>query len=137
MKNIITIFVLLTCTFSFANVNNNVKDLEHLVKEQSIISELIFETFLFKDSDNWKEIVIEKREQFELNQKMLLEISKDDYVVLNTLLQANASLWEKFEKYLELEKQEEFEEALFELSRKILLSNEEIVSVATKGVFVK
>lgn len=137
MKNIITIFVLLTCTFSFANVNNNVKDLEHLVKEQSIISELIFETFLFKDSDNWKEIVIEKREQFELNQKMLLEISKDDYVVLNTLLQANASLWEKFEKYLELEKQEEFEEALFELSRKILLSNEEIVSVATKGVFIK
>lgn len=137
MKNIITIITLFISTLSFANINNNANDLEHLVKEQSIISELIFETFLFKDSADWKEIVTKNKLQFELNQKALLEISKKDYVVLNALLQENVTLWEEFEKHLEFDEQEEVEAALFELSKKILLSNEKIVAVATKGIYTK
>lgn len=135
MKKLFLSILVIFSVFSFSYGNDTSKELEKLVKQQSIISEQIFETYLFKDTEDWKEVLEKKVVLFETNQKILLEISKKEYLILENLIEENISLWDTFEALLNNET-EKYDEKVFELSSEILLSHEQIISVATNGVYI-
>ena len=135
MKKLFLSILVIFSVFSFSYGNDTSKELEKLVKQQSIISEQIFETYLFKDTEDWKEVLEKKVVLFETNQKLLLEISKKEYLILENLIEENISLWDTFETLLNNET-EKYDEKVFELSSEILLSHEQIISVATNGVYL-
>ena len=135
MKKLFLSILVIFSVFSFSYGNDTSKELEKLVKQQSIISEQIFETYLFKDTEDWKEVLEKKVVLFETNQKLLLEISKKEYLILENLIEENISLWDTFETLLNNET-EKYDEKVFELSSEILLSHEQIISVATNGVYI-
>lgn len=139
MKKILLSVLVTLCSFCFSYANDSSKELESLVKQQSIISELIFETYLFKDTEDWKEIFEKKVTLFKANQKAILEITKKEYFTLNSLIEENINLWNTFESLLNKNSDDEsvkFDEKLFDLSSEILLSNEQIINVATHGVYI-
>lgn len=135
MKKLFLSILVIFSVFSFSYGNDTSKELEKLVKQQSIISEQIFETYLFKDTEDWKEVLKKKVVLFETNQKLLLEISKKEYFTLKHLIEENISLWDTFEALLNNET-EKYDEKVFALSSEILLSNEKIINVATNGVYI-
>lgn len=135
MKKLFLSILVIFSVFSFSYGNDTSKELEKLVKQQSIISEQIFETYLFKDTEDWKEVLEKKVVLFETNQKLLLEISKKEYLILENLIEENISLWDTFETLLNNET-EKYDEKVFELSSEILLSHEQIISVATNGIYI-
>lgn len=135
MKKLFLSILVIFSVFSFSYGNDTSKELEKLVKQQSIISEQIFETYLFKDTEDWKEVLKKKVVLFETNQKLLLEISKKEYFTLKHLIEENISLWDTFEALLNTET-EKYDEKVFALSSEILLSNEKIINVATNGVYI-
>lgn len=135
MKKLFLSILVIFSVFSFSYGNDTSKELEKLVKQQSIISEQIFETYLFKDTEDWKEVLKKKVVLFETNQKLLLEISKKEYFTLKHLIEENINLWDTFEALLNTET-EKYDEKVFALSSEILLSNEKIINVATNGVYI-